>query len=312
MDVVGIGEASVDLVFRVSRLPGRGERVLANTQLISPGGIVGNFLCALGKLGTECGFIGHIGDDDLGFLVREDFLRHNVDITRLRVRKESRTRTTIVMISDSGEKSIVIGPAEFPDIDLDRSDLDYMSSVRLLYLLGGDLGRAIKITALARERDQQVSLDLDASFARDDESYAAVRKLLQYVDILFVNARAMDLLIKGETSLKLAAKRVLDWGPRIVVMTMGSGGAIALTPEEEITQPAFEVEVIDTAGAGDCFHAAFVHGYLQGWDCKHSLVYASAAAAICIARPGTRVGFPTHQEIVDFLVSQGHTDFLPA
>jgi sugar/nucleoside kinase (ribokinase family) len=73
--------------------------------------------------------------------------------------------------------------------------------------------------------------------------------------------------------------------------------------------PAFSVPAVDTTGAGDCFHAAYLFGYLQDWNVIQCLHFAHAAAALSVQQVGARGGLPTREQVEEFLAihEQGRT-----
>ena len=85
------------------------------------------------------------------------------------------------------------------------------------------------------------------------------------------------------------------------MVTMGEKGSVYVTDEGTFHQPAFQVEVVDTTGAGDVFHGAFSFGLSKGWTFAEIIRFASAVAAIKCAKLGGRAGIPTLPEALAFL-----------
>lgn len=98
---------------------------------------------------------------------------------------------------------------------------------------------------------------------------------------------------------------IRDMGPEFVVVTLGSRGAYALSQSGSAFQPAFHVPVVDTTGAGDCFHAACLFGLEQSWPLQQMLRFASAAAALSVQAEGARGLLPDRQQVEDFLKPAG-------
>ena len=107
----------------------------------------------------------------------------------------------------------------------------------------------------------------------------------------------------GETSIRpgpVTAETIrplLDFGPRVVVVTLGARGAIALTATETATQSAFPVEMVDATGAGDCFNAAFLVASQDTKSLAYSLEFACAAAALSVTSAGARAGLPNSENV---------------
>jgi sugar/nucleoside kinase (ribokinase family) len=105
-----------------------------------------------------------------------------------------------------------------------------------------------------------------------------------------------------------AGEAVLRMGPGIFVETRGEDGAYTVTASDRFHTPAFTVPVVDTTGAGDVFHGAYLIGLLRGWDLRQTALFATAVAGLKCMRLGGRSGIPNYQEVVQFL-AQHHINF---
>jgi len=109
----------------------------------------------------------------------------------------------------------------------------------------------------------------------------------------------------GKQEIWEAGAALLNRGPRLVVQTEGAAGSYTTTAAECFHTPAFQVEVVDTTGAGDVFHGAYIFGLLQGWDNQRIARFASAASAIKCTHLGGRSGIPGLAEVQKFLELRG-------
>jgi sugar/nucleoside kinase (ribokinase family) len=98
---------------------------------------------------------------------------------------------------------------------------------------------------------------------------------------------------------------MLDLGPRVYIETAGANGSYTITTEEQFHTPAFPVDVVDTTGAGDVFHGAYIAGWLRGWDLQQIAQFSSAVSAIKCTKLGGRAGIPTFDETMEFLHARG-------
>ena len=87
----------------------------------------------------------------------------------------------------------------------------------------------------------------------------------------------------------------------MVLVTLGERGCRGQAEGRRFHLPAFQVEVVDTTGAGDVFHGAFIYGMLQRWELMKTIEFASAVAAIKCTRLGGRTGIPDRQQALRFL-----------
>jgi sugar/nucleoside kinase (ribokinase family) len=102
-----------------------------------------------------------------------------------------------------------------------------------------------------------------------------------------------------------ACAATLELGPRLVVQTDGRQGSYTVTAGDRFHTPAFEVEVLDTTGAGDVFHGAYLVGLLHGWDLRRIALFSTAVSAIKCAKLGGRAGIPRYEEALAFLKERG-------
>ena len=132
---------------------------------------------------------------------------------------------------------------------------------------------------------------------------AQIKDLLEMTDILLPNRRGALELTK-ETDVKAAAKKLLGFGPEIVLITMGEDGSMLVTSEGEHRIPIYKVEnVVDTTGAGDCFNSTFVSCLYKGMTPEEAADFASASAALSVTKIGAQ-SMPTLKEVEEFLASK--------
>ncbi len=103
--------------------------------------------------------------------------------------------------------------------------------------------------------------------------------------------------------MKLEIKDLSEKGPPLVIVTLGSKGSIAYDKSSEkfTKQPAFDVPVVDTTGAGDCFNAIFIASMAHGFSLEESMLYSSAGAALSIQSYGARSAQPNLSMVLDFI-----------
>ncbi len=289
MDIVAIDKTWVDLVLRVPRLPGHDEKVLGTPVGWLPGGQGANVACAAARLGLRSGFIGAVGDDANGGLVRDDFARFGVDTRHLTVRPNTPTNFTVALIDGTGEKALVIVPTAWDELALDAALAAYIQGARILYTTLYDRDQFARLAATAHAATTLVAVDIEPVMGIDG---AELRALLRQVDIAFLNREFAAAAFPGADP-ALAAQTMLGWGPGLVAVTCGAQGAVACTPVATVAHPGYPAPTVDTTGAGDCFCAAFLAGYCWGWPLGEIIAFANAAAAYSVGALGARGGLPS-------------------
>jgi sugar/nucleoside kinase (ribokinase family) len=300
MDVIGVGDADVDIYLDVDHVPGQDEKVLARNVSFYPGGMVANFLVALSQVGTSCGFHGPVGDDEFGRTTLADLAAYNVDTSGAIVKPGARTYFCVVMLDGSGEKALVVAPTSCLFPQPEDVSAYWIAQARHLHTTAAVVATAIKAVQIAKGHGLTVSVDIEPSAA---DQGVAMQPLLSQVDVAFVNQRAAKLL-GGTDSLEEAAHKIVSHGPEIVCVTMGAQGSLFVSQTEFFRAPAFSVDVVDSTGAGDCFAAGFVHGFLKGWSLAQAAYFASAMGALSVTRRGGHANLPGREEVLAFLAAR--------
>ncbi|MFH1539174.1 MAG: carbohydrate kinase family protein, partial [bacterium] len=171
---------------------------------------------------------------------------------------------------------------------------------RFLLMDGRDIEACLKAARLTRRWGGKVVVDIGSPRKRMDELFG----LTDY----FIASHAFVTRYFGRMSPETACRRILAGGPGVVVITLGESGCIVATVDEFIKVPAFKREnfVVDTTGAGDVFHGAFIFGLTKGWSLERCARFANATAFLKCGKLGGRAGIPTLGVVQEFLKHKGH------
>ena len=149
---------------------------------------------------------------------------------------------------------------------------------------------------LCIEDEFGVTVSLDAGGA-----YPRIEELLPLVDVL-IPSEEFSLKVTGCATAVEAAKVLQErYDPKVLVITQGSKGGFIWQDGKEVRYPAFRVKAIDSNGAGDTFHGAFVAAQLKGMDVYESCRFASATSALKCTRFGAQEGIPGYEEVLEFM-----------
>jgi len=304
LQIVGLGMACLDVLVRLKEMPTweRGARLSA--LRFDGGGPVGTACVAAARLGARVGFIGAAGSDQNAELKLRSFRQAGVDLSRLVVRDGPENQVVLVCVDEETGERVFSGLGAFGADPLRAEDLDrgYITQADYLHLDGSHPEAALQAARWMREAGKPVMLDGSKTDAR--ELPPRMVELVEHVDILVAGSGFVPALT-GETDLWAAGRAALAHGPRIVVQTEGADGSYTVTPDDQFHTPIFPVEVVDTTGAGDVFHGAYLVGLLKGWDLRRVATFATAVSAIECTRLGGRVGIPTYDEVIAFLRQRG-------
>ena len=141
---------------------------------------------------------------------------------------------------------------------------------------------------LPRCRAAGTLVSLDAGVA-----VPGIEPYLPLIDVYVTTDRQMAAMT-GTCDVARGLAWVRAAGPRVVAATLGADGSVGLAADgAAIVVPAFTVPVVDTTGAGDVFHGAFLQALLQGQPMARALTFANAAAALSCRTVGGHPGCPT-------------------
>lgn len=301
--VVGIGCAALDYLAIVPHMPqfDDPESIKPAEWRISGGGPVATALVALARLRVPVAYVGQLGDDMVGCAIQDELVAEGVDISRVRNQVGLRSVTSLVLVeAGTGRRAFICLQDKARGFDLTASDRQLIQEARILHLDGWYSETALVGARIAREAGTLVSLDAYNVDEGTDEWVSAT-------DIVVAN-ETFPRRYTGHDNLEKAAGAVLEQGPRLFAATLGDRGCFVATRAECFYVPAFQVDVVDTTGAGDAFHGAFLYGLVQSWSLRGTARFACAAAALACRRLGGRASIPTLGELQDFLGQEGeHT-----
>ena len=304
--VVGVGLACLDVLIRLREMPTweHGGRISAFS--FDGGGPVGTALVAVQKLGVSAGYLGTVGTDRVARLKLGFLTEYGVDVSRVAVREGPETQVVIVYVDeDTGERTFAgvgregAGPLPLQPSELDR---DYILAADYLHLDGMNYEAGMQAARWMKEAGKTVIYDGHKTSA--DSVPQQVRDAIELVDVL-ICGEGFGRALTGRSDLYEAGEAALDLGPRIVVQTEGARGSYTVTRDERFHVPAFEVPVIDTTGAGDVFHGAYIVGLTHGWQLQQVAQFATAVSAIKCTGLGGRAPIPSFDQVMAFLSERG-------
>ena len=281
VDVIGVGANSVDIVYRLAALPGSDSpfaKAPITDASMSFGGQVATTLATCAALGLRTSYIGTLGSDDRGRLMRAELVRHGIDLSHAIVREGENPFAVILIDERSGERTVLWRRA--PGMALAPSDLDRsaIASARLLHVDDVDVEASVAAAGIARDRGLPVTSDVERADADG-------RRLIDAVTVPIL-AEHVPRDLTGETDLARALAALRRAHHTMVCVTLGAGGAALLEHDQLHTEPGVPVRAIDTTGAGDIFRGAFIHALLAGHTPRDILRLANAAAARSCTRQG--------------------------
>jgi fructokinase len=312
--IVALGEVISD-IYR-----GEGESPVELPFTARPGGAPANVAVAAARLDEEAAFVGGVGDDLFGNFILRALEAEGVDTSAVRsCEPPTRTSLAFVEIGEGGDRSFTFyrsNPAADELLSAEDVSQEVLSGASFVNfgsipLLKDPARSAIHAAAnLARDLGVPVAFDVNLRehlWPGIEEARAAVEPLLDLSTIVKLGDDELEPLL-GTRDVEEAAQMLLGRGVSLVLISLGDRGAFYATGEFSGSVPAFEVEAVDTTGAGDAFlAAALAHlsdepagPYEEGWV-REAARRGSAAGALACTDYGAMRALPTKEELEWFL-----------
>lgn len=326
--VVCLGACAMDLIIRVPRLPAADEMVFAEGEPgLFPGGSTANIATGIARIGVGSRFVGKVGDDHNGRALRDAFEKDGVDVRWLMVDRAGRTAQTVIAVDPSGSRVIYSlgGTALLETADEFIGDI--LHGAAALYV--GEAFPHVARKAMQDARRAGAAVLYGPGGAASWIGMENLVELMRFADFVLMSRSEL----RGMTGCdepEAGARTLLEQGVPAVVATLGERGAACYSPRcgwsgeaetvacstrdvalgsdlggGDIWAPAFDVEAVDTTGAGDAFASAFISSLVEARPIAECLTRGNACAAMAIGRVGAREALPARDELEAFLAVHG-------
>ena len=296
VDVVGVGLNATDTLISVSHFPRFGSKVAVRSIDHLPGGQVATAMVACQRWGLRSRYVGKLGDDIAAKIHEQAFAELGVESYIITV-PDCSSAQSFIIVDPHGERTVLWQRDVRLALQPDELDREWIVNARALLVDGADTDAATRATHWAKDAGVLVIADLDAV-------YPNLEPLLANIDYL-IASRDFPQEVTGQRDLQQSLRELQRrFGSRLAAATLGTEGVLAWDGQRFYYSAAYQVEVADTTGAGDIFHAAFIYGLLQSWPMQRMLDFACAAAALNCMKPGARGGIESIDNI-ETLVENG-------
>lgn len=289
--LVVLGSVNADLLFKVQKLPAPGETVLCPGYTMAPGGKGSNQAAAAAKAGADTRFIGQLGDDAYGPVVRELLLEAGIDCSRLEVSAKP-TAIAVIGVDEAGENAIIVASGANLDTAADQVPDDLLGPSTTV-LCQNEIRMAETAAILARGKAAGAMTILNLAPAGP-----LAAEVLDTLDVLVVNEIEAQMAAgsAGGEPLELA-RRLAKSHHLTCVVTLGAAGAIAVGPDGGWRVGSLPIEPVDTTGAGDAFVGVLAAALDAQRSLPEALRRASVAAGLACLAMGAQSSQPTAAEI---------------
>ena len=290
VDIVGVGLNATDTIIRLPHFPAFNSKVEFRDSEILPGGQVATAITACARWGLTARYVGKIGDDSAGALQRSEMEKAGIE-AHLTVVPDCQSQSSFILVDgETGERTVLWKRDARLELLPSEIQSDWVLRSRLLHVDGHDCAGATQAARWARSAGIPVTADLD-------NLYPGVEALLEDVDYA-ITSREFPARLSRENDLFVSLPRIASrFHCRLAAATLGTDGVLAWDGGRFHYSPAFQVDPVDTTGAGDVFHAAFAFSVLKGQGLAAALEFSCAAAGLSCLGMGARGGIPSLEQI---------------
>jgi len=313
-DIVCLGELLIDFVSTK-----RGVSLEDALGFVkAAGGAPANVAVGLARLGVSSAFIGKVGNDAFGRFLRCTLQENEVDTRNLFFDHDHKTKLAFVSLTEDGERDFEFYGSQSANTQLTISDINQsvISGARIFHFgsisLISSPSREATLVAAKMARDNGVSVSFDPNlrlslWKNSKEAKDRIMGGLKLVDIVKMDAEELK-FITEETDIEAGIKILLREGVKLVSVSLGRDGCYFASNKVAGTVKSFNVEALDTTGAGDGFVAGMLAGILETnsqaldeRDLYHIFKFANAVGALTTTKRGGIPALPYREEVTTFL-----------
>lgn len=329
IDIVGIGASTLDRFIVVDHYPTGREVQQVVSSTTDGGGPVATALAVAGKYGARTAMIDSIGDDMVGRHILDDFEKYNVNTNAIQVERGAKSGVATILVKQStGERAVFFERSTATEPDFLEVHKQLIEDAYILHINGRH--RQLMRSAMAVAKEAGTIISLDGGAQRYDEDMKAITEDSHIVIV----ARDYAEKYTGATNLEDACRIIHDRGALIAGVTDGANGSYFVWPDGTAyrCEPFPQKSIVDTTGAGDSFHGAFlanlahIINHMKGQEtistskshgasiravelikhCAHSdlekaAIFASAVASLNTQGIGGRSPLPTLQSVQELI-----------
>ncbi len=291
IDVLAVGVNVVDMFVRLPEHLSHGEKHEVHEMVVQGGGPAATAACTLSCLGWRAGFVARMGENAFSVIAREDFRRYGI-LADFFIPDASASPVVAIVQADSqtGERTILYTRKDYHLTKASDIPVEAVYRARIVLVDGYEPEAALATLEAASKAGCRSVLDVESG---DRETSIKLLKLSTDCILPLGAARALA----GEETPEIVLRHLAQWTNAQLVVTDGTRGSWALTPEGPIHQPAIAVDAVDTTGCGDAFHGAYAAALLDGLPLHLCMEFAAWVGAQVALKLGGRTNLPTRESI---------------
>lgn len=299
-EIITMGSINQDIFVNADQYPKLGDTVWVKSVNNQPGGKGANQAISLSKIGNEVRFIGAVGQDNQGQNMLDNLKKYGVNTEYISIKDDINTGTFIVILDGNGENTMLgtLGANNYlTELEIKKA-FENTDAQYFLLQLETNKDAIEKSIEIAKQKDIKIILDPAPADGYDE-------KFLKHAFIVTPNQQEAQVIsgveVNDRESAEKAAKIIKTKGAENVIVKMGDKGSLILNNDKTTFVPAYQVDAVNTVGAGDVFAAAMTVYLNDSLNIEEAVKFASAASAIKVSKEETQEAIPSYSEIIEFM-----------
>ncbi|HCW34781.1 ribokinase [Staphylococcus sciuri] len=299
-EIITMGSINQDIFVNADQYPKLGDTVWVKSVNNQPGGKGANQAISLSKIGNEVRFIGAVGQDNQGQNMLDNLKKYGVNTEYISIKDDINTGTFIVILDGNGENTMLgtLGANNYlTELEI-KNAFENTDAQYFLLQLETNKDAIEKSIEIAKQKDIKIILDPAPADGYDE-------KFLKHAFIVTPNQQEAQVIsgveVNDRESAEKAAKIIKTKGAENVIVKMGDKGSLILNNDKTTFVPAYQVDAVNTVGAGDVFAAAMTVYLNDSLNIEEAVKFASAASAIKVSKEETQEAIPSYSEIIEFM-----------
>ena len=297
-DISVLGIFVADISFSGPKIPAVGETILGNNYNIGPGGKGCNQAIAIARLGGKVNFISKIGKDDYGQLALNTLNQNEIDTSAIIQSSDHQTGVAGIMVDKKTGKNainVITGAPSTLTIDEVNKNIDKIKNSKI-FLTQLEVPKEVTLHSLKIAKESNVLTILNPAPASEIS-----KEFFNYIDYFTPNETEAEfytgIKITNEKEAKEASIKLLNFGLKKIIITLGEKGLFYSDGKEEIYLKATPVKAIDTTGAGDAFNGGLAFALSQNKSINNALNLANQVAGLSTLKLGAGNAMPKYKDL---------------
>ena len=292
-DISVLGIFVADISFSGTKIPVIGETILGDKYNIGPGGKGCNQAIAIARLGGRVDFISKIGKDAYGELALNTLKKNEIKIENIIQDDNLQTGVAGILVDKKTGKNainVIVGAPSTLKISEINSQINIIKDSKI-FLTQLEVPKDVTLHCLKIAKENGCITILNPAPASE-----ITREFYSNIDYFTPNETEAEfytgIKITCEKEAKLAANKLISFGIKKVIITLGEKGLFYADEKDEIYLKAISVKAVDTTGAGDAFNGGLAFGLSKGKSIKECLELANKVAGISTTKLGAGNAMP--------------------